>query len=406
MAAERAGVVSQMSSDLARALEHDGTTTARKIDVDDAERSRLAALGYVTGSDHTDGVGAGGDLPDPRERIAGLNRMNAAMARFAGGDEAGAIADLDALLADEPGNHSAVATLGSLRFRTGDFSGAAEAYGRAARLAPQHAHYSELEAVSLEHLGRYDEAVAACERALAADSGRRSSRDIRWRLLAQQGRNDVLTAEAGRAVADDPADGMARVYLEQGRHGGEPSVSLVAALEEALTDLPDDPAVTAALADAVYGMGDVDRADGLYRRVLARHPENLNAALIVGRRAVAEGKIEEVRGFIEAGARRNPESAAMQLLLARLQMAAGEFESAREALVRAYRLKPGWAETWLAAGELGILEGLTEQAAANLDRAAAAAGDDPDLWLRLADANRRLGREPQAREAERRSGRK
>ena len=64
--------------------------------------------------------------------------------------------------------------------------------------------------------------------------------------------------------------------------------------------------------------------------------------------------------------------------------------------VMPYRRAPGWAETWLAAGELGILEGLPEQSAANLDRAAGAAGDDPDLWRRLADANRGLGREDQA----------
>jgi predicted Zn-dependent protease len=93
----------------------------------------------------------------------------------------------------------------------------------------------------------------------------------------------------------------------------------------------------------------------------------------------------------------------MQVLVARLRMATGDFESAREALVKAYRRAPGWAETWLAAGELGILEGLPEQAAANLDRAADAASDDPDLWRRLADANRRLGREGEARAADERA---
>jgi predicted Zn-dependent protease len=402
LAFERADVVAQMSRDLARTLEHDGSPTARTIDVDEAQRSRLAALGYISGTDRAES-GGGGDLPDPRERIEGLKRMNSAMARFAGGDERGAIAEMDDLLADEPGNHSAVATLGSLRFRTGDYAGATEAYALAARLAPQNAHYSELEAVSLEHLGRFEDAIAACERALEADPDRRSSRDIRWRLLARQGRIDILVVEAGRASADDPADGMARVYLVQGQHGQDPSAALVAALEGVLSDLPDDPAVIAALADAVFGMGEDDRADALYRRVLAQHPENLNAALIVGRRAVAEGRIEEALGFIETGALRNPESAAMQVLLARVKMATGDFESAREALVRAYRLAPGWAETWLAAGELGILEGLPEQAAANLDRAAEAAGDEPDLWRRLADANRRLGRESEARAADERA---
>ena len=95
----------------------------------------------------------------------------------------------------------------------------------------------------------------------------------------------------------------------------------------------------------------------------------------------------------------------MQVLAARARMADGDFASARDALVRAYKLRPGWAEMWLTAGELGILEGLSGQAAANLDRAAAAAGDDPELWRRLAAANRRLGRESEAAAADARAAR-
>jgi predicted Zn-dependent protease len=53
-----------------------------------------------------------------------------------------------------------------------------------------------------------------------------------------------------------------------------------------------------------------------------------------------------------------------------------------------------------------MLEDLPEQAAANLDRAAAAAGDDPDLWRRIAEANRHLGRENQASAAEDRAHRR
>ena len=90
----------------------------------------------------------------------------------------------------------------------------------------------------------------------------------------------------------------------------------------------------------------------------------------------------------------------MQVMAARARMAGGDFQAAREALVRAYQLRPGWAETWLAAGELGILEGLPDQAGTNIDRAADAAGDDPELWRRIAAAYRRLGREDDARAAE------
>ena len=167
-----------------------------------------------------------------------------------------------------------------------------------------------------------------------------------------------------------------------------------------MLDLPGDLPLTAALADAVYGMGDEERAELLYRQVLEKRPDNLNAALLVGQRALEEGRTADALKIVETGARHHHDNAAMQVLVARLRMAMGDYPAARNALVMAYRLRPGWAATWLAAGELGILEELPEQAAANLDRAAAAAGDDPDLWRRLADANRRLGREDEAATAE------
>jgi predicted Zn-dependent protease len=191
--------------------------------------------------------------------------------------------------------------------------------------------------------------------------------------------------------------------MDQTRHGHEPSVELVQALEESLDELPGDLSLTAALASAVYGMGDEDRSVRLYQRVLEDRPGDFRASLVVGRKLLENGDIEEARRIIEAGVRRNPDRAAMQVLVARLRMATADFDSAREVLVKAYKLEPGWAETWLTAGELGILEGLPGQAAANLDRAAAAAGDDPDLWRRLAAANRRLGREREAAEADVRS---
>ena len=386
-------------------LASEGATTATDLEIDEAERARLAALGYISYVDREEPVRDGEELPDPRERVVVLNRMHDAMTRFSEGDADGAIADLELLLKDEPDNPSAVATLGSLRFRIGDYTGAAAAYGRAARLAPRHANYSELEALALEHLGRFEEALTATERALAAEPSRASARDIRWRLLARTGRNAQVIQETEKVLAKNPGDGMARVLLEQATHGHKPSAELVAAFESALKDLPGNLPVTAALADAVFGMGDEARAELLYRQVLEKQPDNLNAALRVGQQALAEGRISDARGVIEIGARYHHDSAAIQVLVARLRMATGEYAEARKALVMAYRLRPGWAETWLAAGELGFLEGLPDQSAANLDRAAAAAGDDPDLWDRIARANRRLGRETEAAAADARARR-
>jgi len=405
VAMQRPVLVRDMAERLADTLADHRITTARTLEVDEAERSRLAALGYISLAAPEVPAGEQGPLPDPRDRIQTLNRMYSAMTRFAKGDEEGAITDLEALVAEEADNYSAAEALGNVRFRIGDYSGSAEAYGRAARLAANNARYSELEGVSLERSGRYEEALEACQRALVVAPARTTSRDLRWRLLARLGRKRELIGELERALSDDPTNGMARVLLEQSRHGHQPSAALVEALDEALAELPGDLPLTAALAGAVYGMGDKDRAEALYRQVLEERPGDLNASLVVGERTLVRGEIEEARRVIEAGIRKNPDRAAMQVMVARLQIATGDFDAAREALVKAYRVAPGWAEIWLTAGELGIVEGHSGQAAANLDRAAAAAGDDAELWRRLASANRRLGREQEALEAERRLSR-
>ncbi len=392
-------VTERLASRLAAILDDEQSTTADRLDVDDEERSRLAALGYVSFVGDDAAGDPRRDRPDPRERIHVMERMYDAMTRFAEGDIGGAMADLEAMVETEPDNFSAWASLAELRFRVGDFTPAAVAWGHAARLAPHNSRYAELEANALERSGRFEESLAACDRALAVDPDRAGARDLRWRLLARLDRREELGAELERALAADPKNGMARLLSIQSAHGQAPSPELVEALESALQDLPGDLALTAGLAAASLGTGDAERAARLYRQVLAERPGDLSASLVLGERALEAGEIQEARKICEAGVRRNPERAPMQVLAARARMAGGDAGGAREALVRAYQLQPGWAETWLAAGELGILEGLPEQAAANLDRAAAAAGDDPDLWLRLADANRRLGREDKAQAA-------
>ena len=392
-------IVDQLSLELAAVLEDESSATADRLVVDEAERRRLAALGYVDFASGTV-TDDSAELPDPRQRIKVMERMYDAMTRFAEGDAVSAMADLEAMVSEEPENFSVWASLAELRFRVGDYKGAAEGWGRAARSAPNNPRFAELEGIALERLGSLKEALEASDRALALDPGRSSSREFRWRLLARLERDSELVAELERAVMDDPENGMARLLLIQASLGREPSPELVQALEKALQDLPGDLALTAGLAGAVHGTGDVVRAEELYRRVLAERSGDLTASLLVGGRALTAGDIREARRILEAGVRKNPDREAMQVMVARARMADGDFAGARDALVRAYQLEPGWAETWLAAGELGILEGLPEQAAANLDRAASAGGDDIEFWRRLAAANRRLGREQEAVEAE------
>ena len=75
-------------------------------------------------------------------------------------------------------------------------------------------------------------------------------RDARWHLIQSLDRHDQLLAEAERAIAADPSDGTARQARALACCGRGPVERYIAALEKELAQLPGDPTLLAALAQA------------------------------------------------------------------------------------------------------------------------------------------------------------
>ncbi len=396
-------VVHQLALELAARLEGSGTTTALSVEVDDATRARLAALGYVSIDDAGTAGRGGGPLPDPRQRIRAMQRMYAAMTRFAQGDTRAGIAGVEAVVTDEPENLTAVATLGQLRYRVGDYAGAARAFAGAARIAPDEAKYHEYEGLAHERAGQLEQALAAQDRALAVEPSRQSARSLRWRLLSRLGRRDELVEDLEQTLALEPDNGMARVMHARLTLGDEPTDRLIATLEAAHLELPDDPAVASALAHAVLARGDEARAERLYRVVLEHVPGDHDASLVAGSLTLARGEDAEARRILEAGVRKHPDRPAMQVGVARARIATGDLIGARQALTAALRLDDGAPDAWLAAAQLSLAEGHPERAEGELERARELGADDASLWRRIADAYRTLGRETDAARAAARS---
>jgi choline-sulfatase len=109
-----------------------------ETDAEEAERlERLESLGYVATAR---AARAGeGSLPDPKDVIGTLDRINEARRLLSAGDFRSADAILESVLGESPGNVSALILLGSSRIEAGRPLEAVEPLRRAAELAPHKA---------------------------------------------------------------------------------------------------------------------------------------------------------------------------------------------------------------------------------------------------------------------------
>lgn len=105
---------------------------------EESERlERLRALGYVSAAGRPPPVGE--SLPDPKTVIGSLGLVNRARELLAAGRAAEAERLLEGVVAESPGNLSALILLGSARIQSGDFAEALSPLERAVELSPTHA---------------------------------------------------------------------------------------------------------------------------------------------------------------------------------------------------------------------------------------------------------------------------
>ena len=274
--------------------------------VDDPEvLAKLRALGYL-------GAGAApgeppADLPDPKARLPLRGLLTEGQELLDAGAFAGALAKLDAALAEEPDNPFALSRSGLALLRLGESAAAAE------RL----------------------------RRALARGPGEVETRALLAEALGQAGDWQAAAGEWMEVVRRQP--GVARHWSNLGGalgRGGEVERA-VAALTRA-AELERSPDRLSRLAFAEFGAGRLADA--------ARHLEE--AAALAGapafRHAGALGlilyrleRVEEARAWLARSSRTEPEYAEARLALARVEAAAGRAEEARRALGEALAARPG-----------------------------------------------------------------
>jgi len=247
--------------------------------------------------------------PTVRERLA------LARAQLARGEIAQAGQLFDALAVEFPDFADVQHEVGLYRHQVGDLEGAATAFSRAIATNPRYTAAALSLTVTLNDLGRYDEARTVYDRAISTT---RATRDCLDPFVA--GKIANLFAEIGESfeAAGLPAK-AARAYrdaLSLGREFPDIRMRLAQVLQElgemrgALDELaqtvaanPGMHAARVAFGLALYGAGDREKAAVEWREVLRQDPGHRTAALYL--RIAAGGSAADPEKPAEPAAARN-----------------------------------------------------------------------------------------------------
>lgn len=238
--------------------------------------------------------------------VTGPNELAAIYARMAGGDIAGARRRIEEVIASEPSNAQALHLAGVVFRRSGLLEAAACAFSRARELGLHSAEICNSLALTLQELGRPEEALRAFDAAVALDEAYEPAVVNRARLLAATGRPGSAEAVLRDWLARKPASILARN-------------ALAATLREA---------------------GQGRAAEREYAAVLARDPSNATAGVCRGQVLREVGATAEALDHFRticAGHAASPELAES---IAGALLANGDVAGARETLLRLTETAP------------------------------------------------------------------
>lgn len=194
------------------------------------------------------------------------------------GDLAGAAGHFEGAVARRPDWVAAWIALGNARFDSGHAEAACQALERAVALDPAAARaWYALGLAELE-LERPEKAKRAFRKAVEAQPGHALALLNLGRIANREDRFEEALASVEAALASDPRLADALLLRAQIlRRRRDPRARL--AHEDAVRALPDDARVRIAHAEFLWEQGSADEARLEFRRVEARDPGNLRAAL-------------------------------------------------------------------------------------------------------------------------------
>ncbi len=149
-------------------------------------------------------------------------------------------------------------------------------------------------------------------------------------------------------------------------------------------------------AEAAESQGNWDRAEAIYKKILADNPKVPGMHYRLGRVAVARSDApensEEAKKEFEQELAVDPLNASAEFWLGELARQNGQWDVAVPHLVKAYTLDPGFAEAYLALGATFISSMRPQDAVAPLERYVKMVPGDPTGHYQLSMAYGRTGR--------------
>ena len=313
-----------------------GRPAAYRQELDETARERLLSLGYLwaPGPAHV------GTLPDPKDRIAILGKLDEASALYSQGDLRAAVERFSEVLEEDPGNLTALFHRGNARVEAGDFDAAAADFegvlvhrprspevllnlgsallgkgllNEAARTFRQVIELDPDSDKTFTNLGRAlalqghpAEAAEMFRRALAFSPASPEAQQGLAAALAAGGKEEEASEAYRKAVESNPGDPAPALALARILYSGGHYDEVIRLMERSLRAGADRPEVHFALGNAHFRKGEISQAAEEYARVLSVHPEDPGALFGSALVALKSNRNEEALRLLEQAKAADP----------------------------------------------------------------------------------------------------
>jgi len=245
--------------------------------------------------------------------------------------------------------------------------------------------------------GAYEEALAACRRAVEIAPELAEARAMAGRCLAYLNRVDEAERELLKALDTDRDCVEAWFGLAFVSWLRADDREAVGYLERARRLAPDDEAVLAQLIGTYGNVGRFDEAERLYAEAVGIHPDSAEIPYHWGLVLFKQGRYDQAIDAWRRAAEADDEYPELHLSMARALAARGDLDRAHEELERELALYPESREARLALGGYHLQHGEPKRAVEVYRELLAEAEDDSRVHLDLGVALMHLGHDAKAR---------